>query len=278
MINDRFDTIYFNGCSFTEGGGFEALKFSLKEAYKEKYGFEYDSEKDVCYPTLVGNKTGIKIVNDGKSGSGADRIIRKAYEYIRKYPKSVVEKTLFMFEVPTAINRLDLFSNKYQMHMVGNVVYNDEYIGIKDAQCAINWIYGPQLDATYRKETTELLIKYSEYFIDVVKWELDVAYKFLGLFSYFELNGIDYYISGDLTYFVNRIKMDKYIPNFLDKHVMQIVINDKIENDIVTMADNNKCKIYHEVGKDISNDGHPGFQAHRLWADGIVNFLNNKYI
>jgi hypothetical protein len=37
-------------------------------------------------------------------------------------------------------------------------------------------------------------------------------------------------------------------------------------------------RISDEVGLDISTDGHPGAQAHQMWANGIYNFLQNKYL
>ena len=125
MIKDRFNQIYFNGCSFTEGGGFEAKKEHVRAAYKEQYGFEYESQVDVCYPTLVGKQLGIKIINDAKSGSGTDRTIRKVYDYIFKNKIDEVKKTLFILELPDAINRLDVFSNKYNKYLIANTNYDN---------------------------------------------------------------------------------------------------------------------------------------------------------
>jgi hypothetical protein len=84
MIENKFHTIHFTGCSFTEGGGFEDGKQQLKSEYKRKYGFLYKNEKDVAYPSLLQSKLNLKIINDAKSGSGVERTIRKIWEYIRK--------------------------------------------------------------------------------------------------------------------------------------------------------------------------------------------------
>ena len=277
MINDKFNTIYFNGCSFTEGGGFEYGKYWVRNAYKEQYGFEYKSEKDVCYPTLIKNKLGINVINEAKSGSGSERIIRKAWEYIHNNTIEELRKTLFIFEVPGAINRLDVFSNKYNKYLVANVTYDNKG-NIEDTQTTLNWIYGPQLDEEYRNNTRRIIREYSEHFIHPVKYEQNIAYSFLGLFSFFYQNGIEFYVSGDIQYFISYLSFDKVLPNFNYNHLLKVNINDKIYHSITHMCGDTKTTIVDEVGKDVVNDGHPGYKGHQMWADGIIEFLNNEYL
>jgi hypothetical protein len=120
MNLSNYDTIYFNGSSFTEGGGFEAGKWHIHKAYKEKYGFEYKNEKEVCYPTIVQNLLpNIKVINEAKCGAGTERVIRKVWEYIFLHRLDDVKKTIFILELPGSVNRLDLFSNKEFKHLVG---------------------------------------------------------------------------------------------------------------------------------------------------------------
>ena len=278
MIKDRFNQIYFNGCSFTEGGGFEAKKEHVRAAYKEQYGFEYESQVDVCYPTLVGKQLGIKIINDAKSGSGTDRTIRKVYDYIFKNKLDEVKKTLFILELPDAINRLDVFSNKYNKYLIANTNY-DNNRKVESVHPTFNWITEGYIQNELYKDTIASIIKqYSNSCINPTQWEIETAKKYLGLCSFFELHNIEYYVSGNITYFINQIDFNKFIPQFRNNRILKLDINGQIENNIVTLSEKTKTRILDEIGVDVINDGHPGFQAHQLWADGIVRFLNNKYL
>jgi hypothetical protein len=278
MIKDRFNQIYFNGCSFTEGGGFEAKKEHVRAAYKEQYNFEYESHVDVCYPTLVGKQLGIKIINDAKSGSGTDRTIRKVYDYIFKNKLDEVKKTLFILELPDAINRLDVFSNKYNKYLIANTNY-DNNRKVESVHPTFNWITeGYIQNELYRDTIASIIKQYSNSCINPTQWEIETAKKYLGLCSFFELHNIEYYVSGNITYFINQIDFNKFIPQFRNNRILKLNINGQIENNIVTLSEKTKTRILDEIGVDVINDGHPGFQAHQLWADGIVRFLNNKYL
>ena len=179
MIQDKFNQIYFNGCSFTEGGGFEAEKGHIHKAYKEKYGFEYKNEKEVCYPTIVQNLLpDIKVINEAKSGSGTERVIRKTWEYIFKNRLDIVKKTIFILELPGSVARLDLFSNKEFKPLVGNIEYGDRG-KITDTQVVLNWIYGPQLDEEYRNKLRKIIKEYSEEFIHPEFKEKQVAQEMI---------------------------------------------------------------------------------------------------
>jgi len=97
MIKDRFEIAYFNGCSFTQGGGLETendvdwneidsngIEKDLKEGrrdvlkiYNEVYGMPYwNSRLDVAYPSIFANITQLQTINDAQSGGGIERIIR----------------------------------------------------------------------------------------------------------------------------------------------------------------------------------------------------------
>lgn len=278
MIKDKFNQIYFNGCSFTEGGGFESNKENIKIAYKEQYGFKYESHVDVCYPTLVGKQMGIKIINDAKSGSGTDRTIRKVYDYIFKNKLDEVKKTLFILELPEAINRLDIFSNKYNKYLIANTNY-DSNRKVESVHPTFNWITeGYIKDELYKDTIASIIKQYSNSCINPTQWELETAKKYLGLCSFFELHNIEYYISGNITYCINQIDFNKFISNFRNNRILKLNINGHIENNIVTLSEKTKTRILDEIGVDVTHDGHPGFHAHQLWANGIVEFLNNKYL
>lgn len=275
---DRIDTIYFNGCSFTEGGGFEYGKYWVRNAYKKQYNFEYTSEKDVCYPTIVQNLLpNIKVVNDAKSGSGADRIIRKAWEFIEKNKLEDLKKTVFIFEVPGAINRLDVYSNKYNKYLVGNVTY-DSNGKIEDTQTTLNWIYGPHMDEEYRNKTREILREYSEYFINPIVYDTNVSRSLFGLCNFLIQNEIQFYVSGELHYFRHNPLFNKHLPTFMETNTLNLNIDGVVHQDIIGYCGHSKTSIQDEVGIDVTHDGHPGFQAHRTWGEAIVKFLEKPII
>lgn len=278
MNLSNYDTIYFNGCSFTEGGGFEAGKRWIINAYKEQYGFEYNNEKEVCYPTIVQNLLpNHKVINEAKSGSGTERVIRKVWEYIFKNKLDVVKKTIFILELPGAVSRLDLFSNKEFKHLVGNIAYNDKG-SINDTQVTLNWIYGPQMDEEYRNKLRRIVKEYSEEFIHPEVKEKEVAYSLFGLANFMLNNNIEFYFTGDTSYTQYHLNLQYDYPNFNNNHILNLKIGNEYYNNIVRFSGETKTQICDEIGKDITQDGHPGFQAHKQWGEAIVEFLNKKYL
>ena len=276
MNLSNYDTIYFNGCSFTEGGGFEEGKLWIKNAYKQKYAFEYTNEKEVCYPNIVQNLLpDLKVINDAKSGSGTERVIRRTWEYIFKNGLDKSKKTIFSLELPGSISRLDLFSNEEYEYLVGNIEYNEKG-KVNDTQIVVDWIYGPPLNENYRNETRRILKEYSEAFIHPVEKEKQVAYSLFGLASFMILNDIQFYFSGDTSYTQYHLNLQYDYPNFNNEHILNLKIDNNYYNNIVTFADTTKTKISDEVGVDVTTDGHPGFQAHKDWAKAFVDFLQNK--
>ncbi len=58
----RFKHLYCNGCSTMAGGGLEIVKTDLLKYYKDTYGVEWRSERDIMRPKLVANYFNIYIV------------------------------------------------------------------------------------------------------------------------------------------------------------------------------------------------------------------------
>ena len=276
MIENKFNTIHFTGCSFTEGGGFEDGKNQLKLEYKNKYGFLYKNEKDVAYPYLLQDKLNLKVINEAKSGSGIERTIRKIWEYIRKNKIEDVKKTIFILELAEAITRLEVYSNKYNKYLVANVVYDSKTGKITDTQTTLNWIYGPQMDEEYRNTTREVIREYSTLFVNPYEYDKKIQNEILGLFTFFKMHDIHFFYSGNVSFIDNFTK--KIYPDIEQTNRLNLVLNGKGEFNFYGFAHSNLIRISDEVGMNISTDGHPGVQAHQMWANGIYNFLQNRYI
>jgi len=278
MNLSNYDTIYFNGCSFTEGGGFEAGKRHIHKAYKEKHGFEYNNEKEVCYPTIVQNLLpDIKVINEAKSGSGTERVIRKTWEYIFSRRLADIQKTIFILEIPGSVTRLDLFSNKHFKELIGNVEYKNNG-KVNDTQVVFDWIYGPPLDEEYRNKLRRIIKEYSEEFIHPEIQNKKVAYSLFGLANFMMMNDIEFYFTGDTSYTEYNLNLQYDYPTFNNEHILKLKISSGYYNNIVSMASETKTQICDEIGVEVTSDGHPGVQAHKQWGEAIVTFLNNKYL
>lgn len=102
MIKDKFKIAYFNGSSFTQGGGLETkndvdwnerdengVEKGLEDGrrdvlriYNEIYGMSYwNSRLDVSYPSIFANITHLQTINDAQSGRG----YRKNYKNNTKF-------------------------------------------------------------------------------------------------------------------------------------------------------------------------------------------------
>ena len=253
-------------------------KTHIHQAYKEKHGFEYKNEKEVCYPTIVQNLLpDIKVINEAKSGTGTERVIRKVWEYIFSRRLADVQKTIFILELPGAVTRLDLFSIKHFKELVGNVEYGNGG-KIKDTQVVFDWIYGPPLDEEYRNKLRRIIREYSEEFIHPELQDKKVAYSLFGLANFMMMHNIEFYFTGDTIYVEYQLNLQYDYPTFNSEHILKLKIGNVEYNNIVHMAHETKTQIGHEVGFDVTTDGHPGFKAHRVWGEAIVEFLNNKYL
>ena len=69
--------LYCNGCSTMAGGGLEPIQKDRMKYYKEKFGLEWQSERDITWTKLVAEHMGYKLFDYSKSGAGIERYIRE---------------------------------------------------------------------------------------------------------------------------------------------------------------------------------------------------------
>jgi len=130
----------------------------------------------------------------------------------------------------------------------------------------------------YRNKTRELIREYSEYFIHPHYYEKNIAFQFLGLFSFLRANNIEFIVSYVRYFDNNFISFERLFPNFMKENILEIEIDGKKYDSILTLAGETFTRICDEIGIENSEDGHPGFQAHKMFAEGIVNLINKKYL
>ncbi len=105
---DKFNTIYVNGCSFSEGGGLHYKE--IPELYKKKHGIYWDDYRTLTYGYRVAEHFDCELVMDAKCGGGLERVIRKFWEFVKDKSDEELNKVLFLIEAPGAQQRLDFYS------------------------------------------------------------------------------------------------------------------------------------------------------------------------
>lgn len=273
----RFKNLYCNGCSTMAGGGLEIIKTDLLKYYKDTYGVEWKSERDIMWPKLVADHFGLQIYDYSKSGAGIERFIRETYEFIDKY-SYLVEETIFFIECPIIWNKVDIWSNKENEYIICNTNLKHDDMGK-----VLNELEHINLSKDYfydTKEQTELLnndLK-SELTNAMFKtwnpkqYTEKIMQNLLGLISYMKLKNLEFYIlpsAIDIGYLHRNIK-DIY-NHFLDLEID----SEKHQSDF-----HNWQAFRYTISKetnDIYIDTHGGYFAHKRWAEEVIKKLKEKY-
>ena len=261
MKYKNFDTIYVNGCSHTAGGGL--YDYNIKKYYKDTFGLSWKSEREVSYPKYLSDYFECNLVDDSICGSGAPRLVRTTFEYIMKVGIERAKKTLFIFSINTPIHRLDFYCNDINDHLIVNVQYKDdgsfEFVNAVDSHSVNETKYpNDYFDKKIKPDMRYFLSNYHDPLLYLDKVHNEVV----GLFSFLELHNINYYYGFD-TGFPNKpinksreIDVDGYKTIFEYISANNMRISDETNN--------------------FSGDGHPGYFAHKKYADGLIKFIEKK--
>lgn len=294
MYKEKFNTIYFNGCSYTEGGGLNnstIMNYIRKNIKSVPYKKALDNinignvvlandnklfipEKEYAYPNIFKqliNNNDVNVINDAKCGGSLERVIRKVYSIIRENNIEFLRKKLFILELPPpGPNRLDLYSNRFNDYLVCNVT-----LGVDtNPKAYLTQSYSIpkfKIDDESQNKMAETILDYFSEFIDIQKSIQKNANELLGLISFFELHKIEYFLIGDTGFIYTAL--DNYFPK-IDDRFIKVNYNGKIYRDIFQFASDEKLRICDEVNG--TSDGHPGLSAHYIWAEKMYEFLENK--
>lgn len=290
-FKSKYDRIYINGCSHSAGGGFEMSmhedKIKQRQGYKEKLGLEYSGPKDVAFSAHLADIFKIEVINEAKSGGGPNRLIRKVRQLMKTRDLSYLKRTLFILEIPSS-NRLDLWSNEFMEHLVCNLDFDAGWDGrlktFNLTQLHIvkeHFVKDVGLEMKY-PQYSQIIGDYIKYFHNPVVFEDKVEFELMGLFALLKNMNIDFYIMPNgfgCTFH------DKYNLNIYENNVFKIVDNSgtnlfKYEHpyfyDLALWAGCKQKTIADEVGREWSFDGHPGLEAHQLWANYIAEYMINN--
>ena len=257
----KYKYLYVNGSSFTAGGGLEPIKDNVKKAYKELFGLEWKHERDVAWPKLLAKQLGLHLFDESKSGGGPERVIRMTYDYLRR---GDAENTLFILELPSAWNRVDIYSNHFNKHLICNPNYdmengNNIYKDVESTQGYFEYNDSNEINQFVKPH----LIEYFTHFHNLNEYSKKVTNSVVGLYSTME--------ALDLKFYISNSGVDLGLHTFFKDYAKHMV--PWLLNDLYVWAEQKHKKISDETNG-ILTDGHPGYFAHKEWADILYNFLS----
>lgn len=279
MIKDRFKIAYFNGCSFTQGGGLETIndvdwnerdengfEKDLKDGrrdvlkiYNEIYGMPYwNSRLDVAYPSIFANITHLETINDSQSGGGIERLIRTTQDFVSDN-WDIKNKIILVLEL-TDFQRLELYSNTYEKYILFNYNINhltnkiDEWFSCRD--------YANRVHSDDNNYLTPILKPFVQECLNPKQIFQKLTRDLVNFLSFLQLNGIEFFITEELNYEMIGIK-----EKLFSERVLPI-------GSSYQWAQNNKGRIIDEVPIE---DVHPGVLGHRGYAKELVSYLESNF-
>lgn len=279
MIKDRFKIAYFNGCSFTQGGGLETKndvdwneldsngnekgledgRRNVLKIYNEIYGMPYwNSRLDVAYPSIFANITHIETINDSQSGGGIERLIRTTQDFISDnwHDKN---NLLIILEL-TDFQRLEFYSNTFEEHLLFNYTIHsdgnkiDEWFSCRD--------YAKRVYSDDNNYLNPILKPFVEECLNPKQIFQRLTRDLINFLSFLQLNGIQFFITEDPNYEMIGIK-----EKIFSERVLPI-------GSSYQWAQNNKGRIVDEVPIE---DVHPGVLGHRGYAKSLVSYLESNF-
>lgn len=273
----RFKNLYCNGCSTMAGGGLEVIKTDLLKYYKDRYGVEWKSERDIMWPKLVADHFGMQIYDYSKSGAGVERFIRETYEFIQANP-DIIDETIFFIECPVIWNKVDVWSNDDNDYLICNT--DLEY---DDRGKMLNKLKNIHLCKDYFYQTKEEIAELEKRIKPELKaamfktwnpkqYTQKIMQNLVGLISFMRLRELEFYIlpnAIDINYLQKNVK--NIYDNFLDLEID----GEKHQSDFHNWQ-GQRYTISKETN-DIFIDTHGGYFAHKRWAEEVIKKLKEKY-
>lgn len=258
----KLKTIYATGCSHTASGGLWWPQ--SKEWYGKHHNIFYDNELEVSYVKNLADLLGLNWINTAKSGTGAKRLIRKTWQYIHEVGLEKSKETLFILQINNPLVRLDFYCNELKRYLVVNCRFD------KDGK--IDWIEScdshpnPSKPREEFEKYTKNIQLYLENHYDLIG-EYDIlGMQFLGLLSFFELHGIEYFIEATDGFFINYL---------VDESIKNRIINIEGSTALNLWAYKNN-KLISDETNGFAGDNHAGLFANREWAEKLKIFIEER--
>lgn len=274
---ENFTTFYANGCSHTAGGGLDCGLTSKSDepfVYEQLYGIKrWNHEKEVTYPVRVANHLNLRCVNDAASGSGAPRLIRTTNEYIRKVGIEKLKKHIIFLQINNPIRRIELYCKKIDDYVIVNVDW-DENIKIKEICVVENY------SIKYRKYHPEFfqgkiqndIQYYLENYFDPIKYQKEIGSNLINLFSFLELNKIQYFYCLSDAGLLNNHDMYNINKHKIFDH-RNILVDDCV--DISEYAFKHNLTVNLETNG-IHGDHHAGYFGNKQYGELLAKEIEEK--
>lgn len=268
----ELEVIYCNGCSHSAAGGLEIDRILdtmlIRDYYKERYNIWWETQKEVSYSHIIANNFKCDVINEAESGGGSGRVVRMAYEFVKKNWKRK-DKLFLILELPS-MGRLELYSKKLNSNFILNLHFkNNDY----DDDSIID-IYGTrkyyddsttndwsQIREECKSYYNNLFSKKSEY--SRISREINTFLTFL---KYHNIKHI--FFAGE---FSPSIDSDLKASNMLSLKVGKQTIEDFHQYALET-----KSTIAHETDMR-TTDIHPGYFSHKSFGNLLSQYIIENY-
>ena len=269
------EVVYSNGCSHSAGGGLELSKeldnqkgILVKDTYNKIHGVNWNTQSEVTYIARLAEKLNCEYVNDAASGGGSNRVVRMAYEFVKKnwYRK---DKLFLFLEFPAFFSRLDIYSNALNAYLILNQTLNED--GKRIFLYATREYYNNYTLDDFNivnkdKHVSNYLDSFSNYFVEVEKVKREIE-TFL---SFLELHNIKY------IFCEGGKEIQQTLPDSILQNELSIETIYGIEHDFHHWCMQTKQTIKDELNEQ-TKDLHPGYFAHINFANILYEHIIKKY-
>ncbi len=264
----NYKRIYINGASDSAGGGLYSE--TAKKFYKKHFNIEYTNEKDVTFGKFLADELGYEYVNEAICGSGSPRLVRTTFDFIREIGIEEAKKTIFILQIHDSIQRVEYYSAEINDYLVVNLGYklNGNLEWIESTNDYANPNNSIEFYQNISKQLKDTIIK----FHNPILYEKKIKMELIGLFSFFKLYNIPFFIeSSDGFFQFGDSTFDKEFGN----NIVDNIINIDGFTNIGSWATHHNKLLMHETNK-YCNDNHPGLFAHKEYANKLKKIIENK--
>lgn len=269
LYNKKY--LYVNGSSISAAGGFEEYKYrtDIRTAYLDK-GIELPKTQIECsYGYHISKELGLELINDSKSGSGIDRLIRTTFDWIIQNSNKVHE-TIFVLEPQSGI-RLDWYVKEWDDYGVLNAHLNEH--GKYPFTLVKDWFQDDQMEQQeWNDKYQQSIDSYFDNFFDLDNHFTSEYKRLLWFLSYLNQCKIDYLIS------IPPMGIDENYSKEIYKHIPK---KSNLENifghntGLWEYSRQNNLLISDEVDH---TDNHLGYYGNIEIAKKIIEFVKTPNI
>lgn len=264
--------LYVNGSSVSAGGGFES--YTVRKDIRDEYhaiGMNVPETQIECsYSQMISKELDLKLINDSKSGSGVDRLVRKTLQFILDNSDKINE-TIFIFEIQMGL-RLDWYVKDWNKYGVLNASYvpSQKNGNIYPFTLVQEWHHDDvnkqnEWNQKYDRDINGYLNNFFSHDIHFQR-ESD---KILMFISFLNQLNLDYLVS-----------FPKFLPDSHQKIISNIIPTEKNLNNLFLDMDIWEfCRKFQLlIRQEISHsDNHIGYQGNKKISRIISNYIKNNY-